>query len=300
MNLGFTKIIDFFSSEPNINIDTGVDCLFLDLENVSKLFHSKTFLFSLFVVIIILVTLIIFFIFAFIAFVICSYFLYKYLQVNIDNNYVYFYDYNDTIKNLLEKYGDCKIHKLYLIREPVTKLAYYFIDILTFYKYKNQYMFPYHTSLMCEINLPNNIKKYIIIEKNNCININENYNINEKQDIKCIAVFNKKTNKKNDKNNKKMCKKNKYTLNDILKKTQERIGNDKFFNWHIYKNNCQLFTKELLITLGYFTEENESYIFQDELLKTVYFSETTIHILNCIINTYNVIQKYMRLYLYSV
>jgi hypothetical protein len=225
--------------------------------------------------------------------------LYKYLQVNIDNNYVYFYDYNETIKDLLEKYGDCKIHKLYLIREPVTKLAYYFIDILTLYKYKNQYMFPYHTSLMCEINLPNNIKKYIIIEKNNCININENYNINEKQDIKCIAVFNKKSLRKNDR---KKCKEYNpnVTLNDILKKTQERIGNDKFFNWHIYKNNCQLFTKELLITLGYFTGENETYIFQDEILKTVYFSETTIHILNCIINTYNVIQKYMRLYLYSV
>jgi len=297
MNLGFTKIIDFFSSETNMNIDTDFNWLILDLENIRKLYRSKTFLVSLFVVIIILVTTIIFFIFAFITFVICSYFLYKYLQVNIDNNYVYFYDYNDTIKNLLEKYGDCKIHKLYLIREPVTKLAYYFIDILTFYKYKNQYMFPYHTSLMCEINLPNNIKKYIIIEKNNCININENYNINEKQDIKCIAVFRKTASKKN---NKKMSKENKFTLNDILKKTQERIGNDKFFNWHIYKNNCQLFTKEILITLGYFTEENESYIFQDELLKTVYFSETTIHILNCIINTYNVIQKYMRLYLYSV
>ena len=305
MNLGFTKIIDFFCSESNTNINTntntGIDCLFLDLENVSKLFHSKTFLFSLFVVIIIIVTLIIFFVFAFIAFVICSYFLYKYLQVNIDNNYVYFYDYNETIKDLLEKYGDCKIHKLYLIREPVTKLAYYFIDILTFYKYKNQYMFPYHTSLMCEINLPNNIKKYIIIEKNNCININENYNINEKQDIKCIAVFNKKSLRKNNiKNDRKKYKETNVTLNDILKKTQERIGNDKFFNWHIYKNNCQLFTKELLITLGYFTGENETYIFQDEILKTVYFSETTIHILNCIINTYNVIQKYMRLYLYSV
>jgi hypothetical protein len=309
MNLGFTKLSNFFCSEPNINSDTDIylDCLGLDLENIRKLFHSKTFLFSLFVVIIIIATLIIFFVFAFIVFVVCSYFLYKYLQVNIDNNYVYFYDYNDTIKQLLEKYGDYKINKVYLIREPVTKLVYYFIDILTFYRYKNQYMFPYHTSLVCEINLPNNIKKYIMIEKNNCININENYNINEKQDIKCIDLFRKKSGPKN--RDKKRDKKrdanktdnqSKLTLNDILKMTQERIGNDKFFNWHIYKNNCQLFTKELLITLGHFTAENEFYIFQDELLKTVYFSETTIHVLNCIINTYNVIQKYMRLYLYSV
>lgn len=298
MNLDFTKLSDFFCSETNINSDIDIDFFgFEKTINGRKIFHSRTFLFSLLLVIIIVVIIIIFFVFAFIVFVICSYVLYKYLHVNIDNNYVYFYDYNETIKQLLEKYGDCKIDKFYLIREPVSKLAYHLFDIITFYKYKSQYMFPYHISLVCEINLPNNIKKYIIIEKNNCININENYNINEKQDIKCIDLVHKKiqtknrVKKKDKRKDKKKTDTQNITLNDILKITQERIGNDKFFNWHIYKNNCQLFTKELLITLGHFTAENESYIFQDKLLNTIYFSETTIHVFNCVINTYNVIQK---------
>ena len=41
---------------------------------------------------------------------------------------------------------------------------------------------------------------------------------------------------------------NKYTISSILKETQDRIGNEKFFNWHICRNNCQMLTKELLVT----------------------------------------------------
>ena len=245
-----------------------LDCNLLDC-NLFECFYSKTFInfILLFIIIICIIGCIIT---AFIFCMICSYFIYKYLHININDNYVYFYDYNDKIKALLEKYGDHAINKLYLIREPVSNILYYFIKAITFYRY-NKYLFPYHTSLICEINMPNNIKKYILLEKNNCININENYNINEKQDIKCINLCKKKSKQRQDA---KETKEVKITLNDILKQTRERIGDDKFFNWHIYKNNCQLFTKEILITLN-----------------TVLFSEITIHMMNCFINSYNIIQN---------
>ena len=262
-----------------------LDCNLLDC-NLFECFYSKTFInfILLFIIIICIIGCIIT---AFIFCMICSYFIYKYLHININDNYVYFYDYNDKIKALLEKYGDHAINKLYLIREPVSNILYYFIKAITFYRY-NKYLFPYHTSLICEINMPNNIKKYILLEKNNCININENYNINEKQDIKCINLCKKKSKQRQDA---KETKEVKITLNDILKQTRERIGDDKFFNWHIYKNNCQLFTKEILITLNKFNKSNKKYIFQDKILKTVLFSEITIHMMNCFINSYNIIQN---------
>ena len=254
---------------------------------LSEYFYSKTFIISilLFIIIICIIGCIIIgcIIVIFIFCMICSYFIYKYLRININDNYIYFYDYNDKIKALLEKYGNHAINKLYLIREPISNIIYNFIKVITFYRCN--YSFPYHTALICEINMPNNIKKYILLEKNNCININENYNINEKQDIKCINLCIKKR--------KQRYAEETITLNDILKQTRERIGDEKFFNWHIYKNNCQLFTKEILITLNKFNKRNKEYIFQDRLLKTVLFPEITIHIMNCFINSYNIIQKYI-------
>jgi len=259
-------------------------------------FYSKTFIISilLFIIIICIIGCIIIgcIITAFIFCMICSYFIYKYLNININDNYVYFYDYNDKIKALLEKYGDHAINKLYLIREPISNIIYNFIKVITFYRCN--YSFPYHTALMCEINIPNNIKKYIFLEKNNCININENYNINEKQDIKCINLCIKKNKAKDTEEASNNIKnKIKITLNDILNQTRERIGDKKFFNWHIYKNNCQLFTKEILITLNKFNKQNKEYIFQDKLLKNMFFPEITIHIFNCFINSYNIFQKYI-------
>jgi len=262
-------------------------------------FYSKSFIISilLFIIIICIIGCIIIgcIITAFIFCMICSYFIYKYLRININDNYIYHYDYTDKIKALLEKYGDHVIHKMYLIREPITNIIYNFIKVITFYRCN--YSFPYHTALMCEINMPNNIKKYIFLEKNNCININEKYNINEKQDIKRISLCIKKSNQgqkaEAEEASNNMKNKKTITLNDILKQTRERIGDENFFNWHIYKNNCQLFTKEILITLNKFNKQNKQYIFQDKLLKTVLFPEITIHILNCFINSYNIIQKYI-------
>jgi hypothetical protein len=261
--------------------------------NLFDYFYSKTFIISiLFIIIICIIGCIIT---AFIFCMICSYFIYKYLRININDNYVYFYDYNYKIKALLEKYGDHAINKMYLIREPISNIIYNFIKVITFYRCN--YSFPYHTALMCEINMPNNIKKYIFLEKNNCININENYNINEKQNIKRINLCIKKSNQgqgqETEEASNNMKNKNPITLNHILEQTRERIGDEKFFNWHIYKNNCQLFTKEILITLNKFNKRNKEYIFQDKLLKNMFFPEITIHIFNCFINSYNIIQKYL-------
>ena len=78
----------------------------------------------------------------------------------------------------------------------------------------------------------------LLIEKNNSINICENFLINNLQDIKTIKL-----------NNKHLINKH-LTLNSILKTTQQRVGNELFFNWNLYKNNCQEFTKEILKTIG--------------------------------------------------
>jgi len=213
----------------------------------------------------------------FVCFVFCSYYVFNYFKLNTDN-YLFFKDYNENVKRILDKYGDCKIKNIYILRQRLPAFIIKIINIVSFYKYSEMFM-PDHTSLIIEIKSNKRYKgpnKFLKVEKNNYININENYNINRNQDIKYIR-FNHKKSKS-------------VTLNQVLFKTKERMSDAKFFNWHIFTNNCQQFTKELLITLGQYTKSNKQYVFQDKTLLIESFSDFHNYSTNCICNMYNLIQ----------
>lgn len=217
----------------------------------------------------------------FVFFIIISYIFIKTLKVNIDNNNILFYQYNKKSKELIDMYGDYKLTKLYLVRQPLAHFVAAMLNIFTLYSYdkliqESQDNFPYHTLLVCEITLNNGLKKLLMIEKNNCINITDNFFFSNNQDIKELNI-----------------KKKELTLNNILNTTQERIGNQKFFNWHLYTNNCQEFIKEILKTIGKYNKQNKDFIFRDKLLKLIIPSEFTMHLCNCICIIHNIVVKYI-------
>ena len=228
-----------------------------------------------------IITIILLFVICFVVFVICSYFVLKFLKKSIEYNNVFFYQYNKKCQGIIDKYGDCKINKIYLVRQPFGKLLNLFCNILTLFNY-NKYISesednsPYHQSLIFEIKNENTIK-FLLLEKNNCINICETFLINKTYDFKKVPIS-----KKN------------ITLNKILKVTQKRIGNYKFFNWNIYKNNCQQFTKEILITLNSYTKEYKDFIVKDKIIKERYNpSDFTLHLVNCFLIIMNFTEKYV-------
>ncbi len=215
-----------------------------------------------------------------ITFIISSYFILKCLKLSIDDNNIFFYQYNKKNKKILDLYGKCKLTKMYLIRQPFSKLITFLLNIVTFYNYEklineSQDNFPYHTLIVFEVKMENGLKKMLLLEKNNCINISENFLINNSQEMKELKITKP------------------MTINYILEKTQERLGNEKFFNWHLYKNNCQEFTKEILRTMGKYTKTNKDFIFRDKLFKIIKPSEFTLHISNCLCIFYNIFEKYI-------
>jgi hypothetical protein len=160
------------------------------------------------------------------------------------------------------------------------------LNIITFYNFekalanineifKKKY-FPYHISLIIEINLPRKKSKFLLLEKTSYVNISENIHLNDKNIIKTINLS-----------------KNKFTMNSILKETQERIGDSKFFNWSIYKNNCSVFIKEILITLGLFNKSNIKFINQQKIAKYLKFSNFTLHIINILCAINNIFDNYV-------
>lgn len=225
--------------------------------------------------------LIIFLCVSMLLFIILSYFVIKFLKLTLDDNNILFYQYNKKSKKILDLYGNNKLTKIYLIRQPFSKIITFLLNIFTFYNYEklineSQDNFPYHTLLVFEIELENGIKKLLLLEKNNCINISDNFFINNTQQIIELNIKHKN-----------------YTINHILNTTQERLGNEKYFNWHLYKNNCQEFTKEILRTIGKYTKKNKDFIFRDKLFKIIIPSEFTLHIGNCLCVFYNIAEKYI-------
>jgi hypothetical protein len=204
---------------------------------------------------------------------------------SIDNNNILFHEYNKKSKKVLDLYGNFKITKMYLIRQPLSKFLCFILNIITLYNYdklikESHDNLPYHVLIMFEIKLENGMKKMILLEKNNSINITENFIINNSQEIKELKI------KKN------------YTINNILNKTQSRLGTIKYFNWHMYKYNCQEFIEEILKTIGKkYSKINKEFIFRDKLSKIIKFSDKFSDFIShsgyclCLIN--NFIDKYI-------
>lgn len=223
----------------------------------------------------------IFFLFvSLILFVLLSYLILKFFKMTLDDNNILFYQYSKKCQKLLDLYGEYEIKKIYLVREPFSPLITFLLNVITFYKYnklitESQDNFPYHSSIIFEIELQNKMKKLLLLEKNNSINLRENFLINNSQQIKTLPLKNKK-----------------YTINSILNTTQKRLGNKKFFNWHVYKNNCQEFIKEILVTINKFSKYNKNYILSNNILKFLIPSEFTVHIINCSCVLNNILEKY--------
>lgn len=225
--------------------------------------------------------LLLFFFLSMLLFIIISYFILKFLKLELDNNNILFYQYNKKSKKLLDLYGDYKLTNIYLVRQPFSKFITFLLNIFTLYNYEkliheSQDNFPYHTLFIFEIILKNGMKKMLLLEKNNCINISENFFINSSQEIKQLNI-----------------QKRNLTINSILNETQTRVGNETYFNWHLYKNNCQEFAKEILKTIQKYNKTNKEFIFRDKLFKIIIPSEFTLHIGNCLCVFYNIIEKYI-------
>lgn len=233
-----------------------------------------------------------------IAFIFVSYFVLKWLKMGIDDNNVLFYHYNKHSQHMLDTYGDCTIQSVYLLRQPFTKLITFLLNLLTVYKYESLIQqshenFPYHTLLIFEVEVEVGVDerrtKWLLLEKNNCINLTDTFVINNAQEKMKLKLKVSKSKSQSKSQSKSVPK----TIRDILVTTQNRIGNHRFFNWHLYKNNCQEFTKEILKTMHLLTPKTKEFIFRDKLFNLIIPSEFTLHVGNCLCVLYNIVEKYV-------
>jgi hypothetical protein len=166
-----------------------------------------------------------------------SYIFLFFLKKNI-NNYTIFNEYTPSSKIAIEKYGDNKIINAYLLVEPIHIFYLFLYKVLSFNNSCECIKEVRHTTLLLEIKINKDENKLILIDKTNCINILTEFSINGKYTI--IPIQLKKKSKS----------KSILTLRKVLDETCERIGKNKFFNWHFYKNNCNYFIDNMIKTIN--------------------------------------------------
>ena len=214
-----------------------------------------------------------------IVFVICSYFMIK--QMNINDIGIFFNRYNKRSRDILDKYGECKIQSAYIVIQPLSKRLTSCINMLTFYRLntiitESLTLLPYHSSLMVKILTPENKIKMLVIEKQNCVEICESVCIQNNMEMKQVRHI----------------KNRNLILKDVLETTRVRIGNDKFFNWGLIEKNCRYFTQELLITMNSDTPKNIEYLLMcDSIIEKLQLSDFSIHIAHCAFSIYNIVEK---------
>jgi hypothetical protein len=223
------------------------------------------------------------------ASVLCGFFIMKWLNVNMSSlNGIYFYDYSPPCKKLLLELGEIPISKVYLIRKPITHMFLNIVNAVTLNNLSSEldkcraYLSDadnpngllYHTSIIFELRMPNGSLKTVWLDKNNRVNLMESYLMDRDATVICAGKIRDKT----------------RTIRSVLEETRARIGSRRFFNWHVYKNNCQCLTKEVLITLKKYTRHNKEFVYQHKLFDKLCLSDFTHHIFNSGINVYNVIE----------
>ena len=240
---------------------------------ISKLPLIKICIFLLFIIFLLILSIII------------TYFSIKLFKFIIHDTNLFFNKHTKICKKIINKYRHWTINKLYLIRQPVRFIDKVMLNLLTLCYYsklinKSKKFILYHISFIIQIkNTKNGKIKLISLDKNLCINIQETFIIKKSYELKEIKLYNKFKH---------------FKLSNIFKITQKRIGNRAFFNWDHYKNNCQDFAKQILITFGVYEDKlYNKFIFKNKVLKKLQHSPFINHIITCGTLYFTFLQKYV-------
>ena len=154
-------------------------------------------------------------------------------------------DYTRKAKNIIKKYGDKEIQMLRIHRTPLSKFLMGTLNIFTLgdftKKFKNT---PYDELFHLRVDMFFEGSKVVSLEKNEVITFTEKPKSSEKASMMNVEL------------------QEKPTLNELLAKTQQSMGN-KYFVYSAKSNNCQDFILAVFRSNGLLTKEREDFIKQD-------------------------------------
>lgn len=171
-----------------------------------------------------------------IIFMVVGFICFKFLKFHYISSNNSISDYDTQANDLLEKYGDDPIQSITVVKKQITLPIIILIMIAEFPSFSpnncSNLLKMYHTGLIFHIKSNNKYDHHIYIEKSNKVAISKNYYVGSNDKLLTLPII-----KKNDE----------FTLNKMLSKTKDSMGEINFFNWNnFYTNNCQTFIINML------------------------------------------------------
>jgi hypothetical protein len=156
-------------------------------------------------------------------------------------------DFPPKERALLKMYGHYNIVQMTLCRAPIASALNKVLDVISLGKWselKTQYNYDSLFHLYMIIKLSNN--SIIRLEKNQVINISNNFQIEKDAEFLDVPLHGKK-----------------ITLQELLDFTIRNVGLKQVFVYSAFSTNCQRFLIDVLSSNGLLTEKEQHFILQD-------------------------------------
>ena len=157
--------------------------------------------------------------------------------------------FSQQIKRLLKKYGNQKIVGLRIGRRPINPLIEKAFNIISggqWEKLRKQYYYDKLFHLFLIITLDDGT--VISFEKNEVVTMTENDARCSMKDVECMEIE---------------YPVGSLTLNDLVKKPLERIGQYDYFVYDGFQSNCQMFLRAILQTFNLYSSKVNNFVYQD-------------------------------------
>lgn len=183
-------------------------------------------------------------------------------------------NYSKGSQSTLEKYGNMPILSLYVCRRPIPKMVDIGLNAMSLGKFNqfkkdNGFNEFYHLFLIANVGVKN-----ILIEKNEVINITDNFKEDAKEKLQ-VNLNGKK-----------------ITLFDLINNGRKMAGNNVvWFGYNASQNNCQSFVKYILEANGLMTPEIKNFAYQEIGNMGKYVPSTVLNIAKKITDTAGVFSK---------
>jgi hypothetical protein len=154
--------------------------------------------------------------------------------------------YPPQVRNVLLKHGNHKIIDIKLCREPILSNTDFLLKALSgknsWEEAKRKYGFDRFYHLFMIVTMEDGSRLHV--EKNEIIRISENPRAcPDALDLGAPSQP--------------------ITVNELLDRTKQTVGESNFFTYDPFKNNCQNFISYLLRTMGLYTDSASKFVYQD-------------------------------------
>jgi len=159
--------------------------------------------------------------------------------------------YDNKTTNMLKQIGDLPVTRLQIYKAPLREMFDKALDLISLGAWstsKKKYGFDtfFHLGLLATLD---NGQTYII-EKLDRPSVSQEFNLNDQGlellDVPLTGLGSKR-----------------LTINTMLEDARKAVGDQKFFEYDSFRNNCQFFVRMLLDNQGLYTEREKNFFFQD-------------------------------------